>query len=83
MAPEEPRAPDFASRLALRPAEAAELLGTCTRTLRRWMQHEGLPYFRLGGRVLIPVDHLKEWMAGRVESGRRVDALVDEILEDL
>ena len=70
-------------RLALRPAEVAKALGIDDRTLRRWQRDEGLPFARVGGAVLFPVDELRAWLAERASGERRVEALADEILREL
>ena len=75
---------DRVERLALRPVEAASALGISERTLRTWMRDEGFPFFRVdNGVVCIPVADLREWMADRVESSHRCDAIVAEMLQDL
>jgi len=53
------------------------------RTVRRWQRDEGFPYARVGNVVLCPISDVRAWLADRLEDGRRTDALVDEILEDL
>ena len=73
----------LADRLALRPEEAAEAVGVCVKTLRKWMRNEGLPYLRLDNVVLIPRSQLDEWMAARVESEHRADELAAEILKEI
>lgn len=73
----------LADRFALRPVEAARALGITARTLRTWMRHEGLPYFRLGGAVLIPVPELQAWIAERVRSEHRADELAEEAVRGL
>ncbi len=67
-------------RLALRPSEAAQALGVSERTLRTWVTHEGLPVARVGGAVLIPTAELRSWLADRVTTERRTEALVAEML---
>ena len=75
---------DLADRITLRPVEAASALGISERTLRTWMRDEGFPFFRVdNGVVCIPVADLREWMADRVESSHRCDAIVAEMLQDL
>jgi hypothetical protein len=47
------------------------------RTVRRWMNEPaGLPYTRIGSRVLIHVPTAREWIFGRMRrpNTRRVDA---------
>jgi excisionase family DNA binding protein len=75
--------PNLASRLALRPKEAAETLGIAERTLRKWMKDEGLPFLRVDSVVLIPRDDLLRWVEVRVNCEEKTDSLVDEILEGL
>ena len=50
------------NRLTLGPGEAARALGVSENTLRRWMREERLPYARVGGRILIRVDRLLDWI---------------------
>lgn len=79
----DPSPVQLSARLALRPAEAASALGIGERTLRKWMRDDGLPYLRLDGVVLIPRGHLEAWMADRITSERRSDALAAEVLDGL
>ena len=74
---------DLASRLALRPGEAAQALGVSERTLRKWMRDESLPYFRVDGAVRIPVGDLTAWMNERLRSQQRTDDVAEEILREL
>lgn len=74
---------DLQTRLALRPKEAAALLGVSERTLRKWMRDEGLPYFQIDRGILIPTAELNRWMHARLQSQHTVDETVDEILNDL
>ena len=70
----------LATRLALRPAEAAAALGVSPRTLRNLR----LPVVRDGGLVLYPVDQLREWLQARAaEEPGRVDEAVEKILTEL
>ena len=55
--------PTLASRLALRPKEAAEALGISERKLREMLPE--LPHIRLSGVVLLPVKQLGSWPAER------------------
>jgi excisionase family DNA binding protein len=69
-------------RLALRPEEAARVLGVSERTLRSWLPE--LPHVRRGGVVLIPVDPLREWLQEQARAGRsRIDAAVEDALRSL
>lgn len=71
---------DLAGRLALRPAEAARVLGVSERWIRQNLRR--LPVVREGGVVLIPTDSLREWLRrrARVEC-ERLEATVQEALE--
>ena len=63
------------SPLAIRPAEAARLLGISPRKL--WSmtadRTSGIPHLKLGRAVLYPVAELKQWLADQVQvkGGRR------------
>ena len=52
------------SRLMLRPAEAAQMLGVSTRMVYLLIQKEGLPVVRTPA-MRIPVAGLKAWVAAR------------------
>ena len=70
---------DLAKRLALRPKEAAEVLGISERTLRQMLPE--LPVIRRGGVVLLPVEPLRAWLREQAEAeGRRADAIADEVV---
>jgi hypothetical protein len=45
------------------------------RTVRRWMDEpEGLPYTRIGNRILIHIPTAREWMLGRMRNRGKVKA---------
>jgi hypothetical protein len=47
---------------------AKEVLKRHPRTVRRWMdQPDGLPYTRLGNRILVHIPTAREWLLGRVK----------------
>ena len=73
---------DIATRLALRPAEAAKALGIGERRLRQMLPE--LPHIRRGGIVLLPVEALQAWLReqAKAEPGR-VEAVVDEVLQSV
>ena len=72
----------LAGRLALRPKEAAVVLGIGERTLRQILPE--LPHFRVGGAVLILVDGLRDWLREQARTeGGRVDSAVNEIMESV
>jgi excisionase family DNA binding protein len=55
-------------RLALKPAEAAEALGICKRTLDQLVKDDlSFPCVRVGSRRLIPLERLRQWLSDRVE----------------
>ena len=67
------RAPiDLASRLTLRPAEAARVLGVSERTFRALLPR--VPHFREGNVVLIPVAELRRWASDRARDERALPA---------
>jgi excisionase family DNA binding protein len=69
-------------RLALRPSEAAKALGVSERTLRQILPE--LPHVRLGGRIVIPVQALREWLRELTETQKgRIDGAVDEIIQSI
>lgn len=64
---EEPRLID---RIAVNATEAAKLLGVSRTTIYQYMQREDFPCVRLsgpGGRVLIPVKGLTDWLLAQAE----------------
>ena len=57
-------------RLAYSPAEAAEALGISRPTLyNTLLNRPGFPVFRVGGRVLISTEGLREWVRRQAEGG--------------
>jgi DeoR/GlpR family transcriptional regulator of sugar metabolism len=72
---------DLATRLALRPEEAARALGVSERTLRRMLPE--IPHIRHHGIVMLPVDSLREWLKQTAQAGKsRTDEAVSEIMAD-
>lgn len=49
-------------RLAVSVSEAAESIGVSERFVWKLMQRGEMPHRRVGRRVLIPVDRLREWL---------------------
>lgn len=72
----------LADRLALRPKEAAAVLGLSERAFRALLP--SLPHVRAGGAVLVPVESLRRWLDDQAarEPGR-VDAIVTETLRSI
>lgn len=50
---------------------AAEFLGISARTLWARRREGAIPHIRLGGRVLYPLQQLREWMANKSQGGTR------------
>ena len=72
----------LSDRLALRPKEAAQVLGLSERALRALLPE--LPHVRAGGAVLIPVDLLGEWLRQRAAApGLEAKQVADEVLREL
>lgn len=54
---------DKLEKLALSVPECAKALNLGTTKVRELIYSEGFPAIRIGGRIVIPVDQLKVWMA--------------------
>ena len=54
--------PDNLEPLAVSAPEAARLLGISKPKVYELMGQEGFPSFKLGGRTLVSVDGLREWV---------------------
>jgi len=52
-------------KLALRVPEAAEALGVCRAQAYKMVHSGELPCIRVGRRLLIPLDKLKQWLRDR------------------
>ena len=72
---------DLATRLALRPEEAAAALGISVRTLRN-LQPE-IPHIRRGGVVLIPKVAIETWLSQQATVATVDSGEVDDILSKL
>lgn len=55
------------NRIAVSAAEAAQLLGVSRPTIYSFMRMPDFPSFKLGGRTLISVDGLREWVKKQTE----------------
>ena len=53
--------------IAVSAPEAARLLGVSKPTIYQCIHREGFPAFKLGGRTLVSVDGLREWVAKQTE----------------
>jgi len=56
-------------RLALSPVEAAEALGVSRSSVDELIASRTIPFARVGRRVLIPADLLREWLNERAGEG--------------
>ena len=69
----------LADRLALSIEEAAKALGVSPRHVRGLMPE--LPHVRLGGRVVFPVEGLREWLQKEAKAEpTKVDRAVNEVM---
>lgn len=57
--------------LALRPREAARVLGISERLLWSLTNRGEIPHLKLGRATLYPVDQLQEWLRERAKKGLR------------
>lgn len=55
--------------LAVSTSTAAEMLGVSRPKVYDLMRQEGFPCFKVGGRTLISVDGLREWVRVQAEQG--------------
>ena len=53
--------------LAVSAAEAARLLGVSRPTVYQYLKREDFPSFKLGGRTLVSVEGLREWVRRQTE----------------
>ena len=49
-------------RLAVSLGELAQMVGVAESTVRSWMRDQGLPYCKVGARVLIPLSLFEKWL---------------------
>lgn len=54
--------------LALRPRDAARVLGVCTRTLYSWVREGRIRPLKIGGTVLYPVETLRAFLSKHAEA---------------
>lgn len=63
-----------ATKIAVRSAEAAQMLGISKPTLLQWAKRSDFKAsFTIGGCTLFSVDRLREWVAEQAERGGDVD----------
>ncbi len=53
-------------KMAISTPELAKVLGVCEKTAYDLANSKGFPSFRLGRRILIPTDALREWLNKQV-----------------
>lgn len=58
----------FQGRLALRPKEAARAMGIGYNSIYELCNRQDFPSLHVGGKIIIPVDGLKRWMAHQTEA---------------
>ena len=61
------------TKLLLRPIEAANALGVSRSKVYELLSSGQLPKIQVGGCVRVPVDSLRQWIAGQVEVQGAVD----------
>jgi len=77
-----PLGPELGQRLALTVPEAATALGVSERHLRSMLPE--LPHVHLGGRVVLPVEPLREWLRARAQAEQRsAEQVAREIVESM
>lgn len=59
-------------KLAYTVKEAAQAVGVSDRKMRDLINITGFPVVRLGGRILIPIDPLRDWLKRKAENGEVV-----------
>lgn len=71
--PQRPSAgePESPAALAIRPREAARVLGISERLLWSLTNRGEIPHLKLGRATLYPVDQLQEWLRERARKGLR------------
>jgi len=67
----------------LKVKQAAKYAGISERTFRDWLK-EGLPHFRLSsGTILIAYLDIDTWLEQFRTDGSNLDAIVDEVVQDI
>ncbi len=70
------------NRLTLSVREAAEAIGVSERHLRSMLPE--IPHLRIGTRVVIPVERLKQWLSERADTeAKNVDKACNDIINEL
>lgn len=64
-------------RITVNATEAAVLLGVSRPTIYTYFRMEGFPVCRIGGKVLVPVEGLKAWIAARTGTGETAEVVND------
>lgn len=64
---------EMTDRVTLSVAETAAALGVSRPTVYNLLHRQGFPAFRVGGRTLVSVEGLREWVASQVGGGEQSD----------
>lgn len=59
---------DIRGKLALTEDEAAAAIGVCKSTLHKMRTEDGLPYFKVGRAIRIPVSAIDAWLCEKAAS---------------
>lgn len=60
----------MSEKLTLSVEEAGEMLGISRQTAYELSRSVGFPKIRIGRRILVPLDQLKEWIAKQAQEGQ-------------
>ena len=63
----------MSNKLLLSVSETAALMGLSKPTVYQLTRRADFPVVRLGGRVLVPAEMLKQWLEQQVRSGEAVN----------
>lgn len=63
----------FENRITIPLKEASEMLGLSTATMYKLVHSEGFPSIRVGKKILINVEGLKNWLNERSGTGAKKD----------
>ncbi len=63
----------FEDRITITPKEAAGMLGLSTATMYKLVHSEGFPSVRIGKKIFVSVEGLKNWVNERSGTGAKKD----------
>lgn len=63
----------FENRITITPKEAAGMLGLSMTTMYKLVHSEGFPSVRIGKKILVSVEGLKNWVNERSGTGAKKD----------